>query len=124
MLSPFGKEVRKMRIEHKDTPNLKDMAEALDVSSAYLSAVETGKKPASSALVEKIADYFNVSARQRTELHQLASKSAKFVQLQLTGANSKSRELATAFARRFPGLDEDEVDTWLQFIENHGINKK
>jgi transcriptional regulator with XRE-family HTH domain len=117
MLSPLGKEIRKMRLDHEDTPRLKDMAEALGVSSAYLSAIETGRKSASPALVDKICDLFKADDAKRQELRRLAMNSTKYVQLQLTGQSSKSRELATAFARRFPSLDEDTVETLLQVIQ-------
>jgi transcriptional regulator with XRE-family HTH domain len=106
-----------MRLDHKETPKLKDLADAMGVSSAYLSAVETGKKPASAALVDKISDLFKVDMEKRRELHRLALQSAKFVQLQLAGKDSKTRTLATEFARRFPTLDEDTVDTLLQVIQ-------
>lgn len=117
MLSPFGREVRKMRLEHDDTPKLKDLADALGVSSAYLSAVETGKKPAPASMVDKIAAYFDLDVKKRAHLRQLATQSMKFVQLDLHGKDAKSRELATAFARRFPTLDEADVDAWLQVIQ-------
>ena len=117
MLSPLGKEIRKMRLDHEDTPRLKDLADALGVSSAYLSAVETGRKSASSTLVDRICDLFKTDDAKRQELRRLAMNSTKYVQLQLTGQSSKSRELATAFARRFPSMDEDTVDTLLQVIQ-------
>jgi transcriptional regulator with XRE-family HTH domain len=103
---------------------LMDLAEAIEVSSAYLSAVETGKRPASSALVERIADVFAVDVDKRRELHQLAKQSSKFVQLQLTGKDSKSRTLATEFARRFPTMDEDTVDQMLQLIQHNECSVK
>ena len=37
MLTKFGKELRKIRIEHDEI--LKDMADKLNVTAAYLSAV-------------------------------------------------------------------------------------
>ena len=42
MLTPFGQIVRKKRIDKFLT--LKEMADALGVSSAFLSAVEMGRK--------------------------------------------------------------------------------
>ena len=42
MLTSIGRFLRKLRIDHGEI--LKDMADALGVSSAFLSAVENGKK--------------------------------------------------------------------------------
>jgi transcriptional regulator with XRE-family HTH domain len=42
MLTPFGKKVRKLRIDVGVT--LKSMADAMGVTSSYLSAIETGKR--------------------------------------------------------------------------------
>ena len=42
MLTEFGKALRKIRIDRQQL--LKDMANKLGVSSAYLSAVENGKR--------------------------------------------------------------------------------
>ena len=42
MLTEFGKILRKLRIDRQEL--LRDMAKNLEVSSAYLSAVETGKR--------------------------------------------------------------------------------
>ena len=42
MLTEFGKALRRIRLDNDEL--LKDMADKLKVSSAYLSAVENGKK--------------------------------------------------------------------------------
>lgn len=42
MLTGIGKFLRKLRIDNEEI--LKDMADALGVSSAFLSAVENGRK--------------------------------------------------------------------------------
>lgn len=42
MLTRFGKQLRKLRIDREE--RLKDMADRLNVTTAYLSAVENGKR--------------------------------------------------------------------------------
>lgn len=117
-LTPFGREVRRLRLEHPATPMLKDLADAVGVSSAFLSAVETGRKPPPAKIVDDIARFFDVDVRKRAELHRLAAASAKSIQLSLTGTTDRSRELAVAFARRFPDLTEENVERMLELIEH------
>ena len=124
MLTPFGREVRRLRLDHEGGPKLKDLADALGVSSAYLSAVETGRKSAPPKLVERIADLFKVDDKKRNELLRLASASAKTVQLSLTGQGERRRELAVAFARRFSELSEEGIAKMLDVIEHEAASTK
>ncbi len=59
-MTPFGQKLRELR--DKKQVSLKDMASEIGVSSAYLSALEHGKrgKPAW-YLVQRIIVYFNLS---------------------------------------------------------------
>ena len=52
MLPSIGRFLRKLRIDNGEI--LKDMAEALGVSSAFLSAVENGKKKMPEGWIEKL----------------------------------------------------------------------
>jgi HTH-type transcriptional regulator, competence development regulator len=124
MLTAFGKAVRKLRLDSEGMHKLKDLADALDVSSAYLSAVETGKKSASPDLVDRIADLFGVDVKKRRELHQLASETARTVQLSLVNGEPKSRQVAVMFARRFPSFSEETLEKLLQVIEHDRTKTK
>lgn len=55
-LTDFGKAVRKARLDAEET--LSTMAESLNVSPAFLSAMETGRKKISEEWVEKITLFF------------------------------------------------------------------
>lgn len=48
----LGKYLKKLRIDNDE--NMSDIATKLDVSSSFLSAVETGKKKIPSSMVTKI----------------------------------------------------------------------
>ena len=108
MLTPFGKAVRKWRIDKG--VRLKDMADALDVSSAFLSAVETGRKNPTSHLGEKIAAYFGLAGPDKKELETLIQQSRADVKLKLDGLTNGHREAAVALARRFSDFGEDELN--------------
>lgn len=109
MTTPYGKAVRKLRIDAG--VRLKDMADALGVKSAYLSAVETGKKRITESLLTKSIDYlsgFPCHDRQqvRDQLTGLVSQSQPDCNIPLKGRDDADRELVVAFARKFSDLSE------------------
>lgn len=101
-LTEFGAQVRKYRIDVNVT--LKTMAEELGVSSAFLSAVEMGRKNLTTDIVEKSVAFFDKRDIDASDLRTLASRSVK--RLDLETFDDKSREMVLAFARRFPTLSE------------------
>ncbi|WP_375671378.1 helix-turn-helix domain-containing protein [Bartonella sp. CL434QHHD] len=56
MVTSFGKILRKLRIDHSE--RLLDMAKKLDISVAFLSSVEIGKKSVPVGLEEKIIELY------------------------------------------------------------------
>lgn len=108
-LSEFGKTLRKLRIDHEIM--LKTMADATGVTSAYLSAVETGRKPANAKLINKITDFLNLDEDKSWELTQAASKSTNDIIVQ--PSNDYQAELTLMFARK---MENDSID--LQAFES------
>ncbi|MCT9386114.1 helix-turn-helix domain-containing protein, partial [Acinetobacter baumannii] len=70
-LTDFGKTLRKLRIDHD--VNLKNMADSLGVTSAFLSGIETGRKAISPGLINKVSEILNLSEDESTELNAAAS---------------------------------------------------
>lgn len=66
MLTPFGKTVRKERIERGLM--LGDMARALGMSSSLLSQIETGKKTLADSLVRKVIKFFDLNETEQNQL--------------------------------------------------------
>ncbi len=58
MLTPFGKILRKLRIDHSE--RLLDMAKKLDISVGFLSSVEISKKSVPVGLEEKIIELYGL----------------------------------------------------------------
>ena len=107
MLTPFGKKVRKLRIDVGVT--LKSMADAMGVTSSYLSAIETGKRAVTDSVLKSITHYFvNEGVHAENELAKAARDSQQSVEINLSGKNQSAREVAMAFARNFDELNEDE----------------
>jgi HTH-type transcriptional regulator, competence development regulator len=110
-LTPFGKAARKIRIDRSET--LGDMADALGISAAFLSSMETGKRNIPDEMVEKIVRYFDLKGTEANELRRLAMESRNTIKLKPTG---KNRQLATAFARKFEELDKTQIEEILRVL--------
>ena len=107
MLNEFGKTLRKIRIEHQEL--LKDMAEKLGVSSAYLSAVETGKRRIPHGWVARIVELYSLDPQQRELIQQAADNSVSDITISLNGASSVKRDAVLSFARALDGLSDEEL---------------
>lgn len=105
-LTSFGRTVRLHR--SKTGMMLKEMADELGVSSAWLSNVESGRKPIPCELPNQIADILYLSKEEREDLKAEASRSQPNYRLE--EIKPDRREVAEALARRFNNLSQDQVD--------------
>lgn len=117
MLTPFGKELRKLRIDQNKT--LKDMAEYANVTSAYLSAVETGKKKITNDLIEKVVAFLNADKTIVEKLKDAAWNSMQEFKLDVSGKNETTRETVAMFARNFSELPDEKLKQIKQLLEDH-----
>lgn len=116
MLTEFGKVIRKLRIDHSLT--LKEVADQIEVSSAYLSGVETGRKPLTMELVNKVIQVMRLSRDEIDEVLSAASRTLEEIKLSLMdGKSPEEREVAMMFARRFESQDFD-ADKWRKLLED------
>lgn len=116
MLTEFGKALRKLRIDLSLT--LGGLGELLGVSAAYLSAVETGRKPVPSALLPKLQSHLCLGEAAMRDLEVAAAKQMNEVVVGLGNHRSdRAKELAVAFARRFDTMDAEEVEKMLAQLE-------
>ena len=105
MLTSIGRFLRKLRIDNGEI--LKDMAEALGVSSAFLSAVENGKKKMPEGWIEKLKSIYSFTVEQVEELQAAVIDTNDAVELNLQNATPGNRALAISFAREFDSLDDE-----------------
>src|ERR1700733_1979682 len=95
-LTPFGIAIRKLRLDKR--LRLLDLAELLDCSAAYLSAIETGRKPIPDGFVLDVARKMKLSTEELTILRRAADRTRKHVKIERLPEDQ--RELVAAFARR------------------------
>lgn len=111
-MTPFGDRMRKLRAERGIT--LKDMADALGVSSAYLSALEHGKRGRPGwHLIQRILTYFNIIWDEADEVVRLARISHPRITIDTSGLNPKATELANRLADDIGKLDATTLDELL-----------
>jgi transcriptional regulator with XRE-family HTH domain len=115
MLTPFGKFVRKLRIDRG--LRLKDMADSLGLSSAFLSAVETGSKPMPATMADQVCRYFGLDPQQQSDLRMAVDASQVEARIRMVGLEDQSRELVAAFARRIGGLEPSQREKILDILK-------
>lgn len=114
-MTPFGRKIRQLRSARGVT--MKDMAAALKVTPAYLSALEHGRRGRPSWwLVQAIIGYFNVIWDEAEELERLAHLSHPRVTLDTSGLDPKATELANRLSEEIAHLSKTEIDQMLAII--------
>lgn len=121
-MTPFGQKMRSLR-DAKGVSQ-KQMAEALGVSAAYLSALEHGNRGRpGSGMIMQICAYFDLIWDDSEELKRLARLSHPRVTVDTAGMSPKATELANALADCIGELDEQTLQWILDEIRAHKIGK-
>lgn len=106
-LTPLGVKLRQLRQARGVTQA--EMAEALNVSSAYLSALEHGKRGLPNwAFVQRIVGYFNLIWDDADELETLAFLSHPRVVVDTVDLSANATRLANVFAQRIGHLSAND----------------
>lgn len=115
-MTPFGDRMRKLRAERGVT--LKEMAEAIGVSSAYLSALEHGKRGRPGwHLIQRILTFFNIIWDDAEEVVRLARISHPRITIDTSGLNPRATELANRLADEIGRLDGASLEEILAVLE-------
>jgi len=107
-MTPFGARLRALRAERGVT--LKRLAEGLQVSPAYLSALEHGRRGAPSAgLVHQVNEFFGLIWDEADELARLARLSHPRVTVNTAGLTPEQTALANRLAQAIHRLTPEAV---------------
>ena len=105
-MTPFGARLRELRAQRGVT--LKDLAAALQVSAAYLSALEHGQRGRPSAgLVHQVNEFFGLIWDDAEELARLARQSHPRVVLDTSGLAPEITDFANRLAKEIRHLTPD-----------------
>ncbi len=107
-MTPFGARLRALRSARGMT--LKDLAAQLQVSSAYLSALEHGRRGAPSiGLVHQVCDLLGLIWNQAEELAALARLSHPRVTVDTAGLTPEQTALANRLAQTIRRLPPETI---------------
>lgn len=121
-LTAFGKFSRKLRIDHGEI--LKDMADRLGVTSAYLSAVETGKRNVPQEWVSILSEEYSLSQDERYMLKNAYSQSIVQVKMDLSQNSPMQRETAMVFARELKNISDDDLKPILERLRGYSRKRR
>jgi transcriptional regulator with XRE-family HTH domain len=111
-MTPLGAAVRRLRLQRGVT--LKEMAQALQISPAYLSALEHGRRGRPSpALLVQICEYFHLIWDDYEEMQRLAQLSHPRIVVDTAGLSPKATEVANLLAQRIRELPDKALDRML-----------
>jgi transcriptional regulator with XRE-family HTH domain len=121
-VTPLGERLRALR-RHKGVSQ-KEMAEAIGVSAAYLSALEHGRRGVPTwALLQKIIGYFNIIWDDAEEVLKLAGRSHPRVVIDTSGLSPSATQLANTLAARIENLDAETIARMLELLAPSGSEK-
>ena len=114
-MTPLGEKLRELR--RQKGVSQKEMAEAIGVSAAYLSALEHGRRGVPTwVLLQKIIGYFNIIWDDAEEVLKLANQSHPRIVIDTSGLSPSATELANILAARIESLDAETIDRMLELI--------
>ena len=115
-MTPFGVRVRALRKQRRLT--LKRMAADLQLSPAYLSALEHGRRGRPTwSLVQQIVEYLNIIWDEAEELHRLARISHPRIVIDTAGLEPEATELANRLASDIAALPRDRLRQLLDVLD-------
>jgi transcriptional regulator with XRE-family HTH domain len=115
-MTPFGDRMRRLRAERGIT--LKEMADAIGVSSAYLSALEHGKRGRPGwHLIQRILTFFNIIWDDAEEVIRLARISHPRITIDTSGLNPRATEITNRLADDIGKLDATSLEEILVILD-------
>ncbi len=115
-MTPFGQKLRQMRKQRGLTQA--QMAKAIGVSPAYLSALEHGKRGRPGwHLIQSIIQHLNIIWDEGDELIKLSRISHPKVTIDTSGLSPTATELANELAVAISKLDEEKLGKILTLLK-------
>lgn len=107
MATTYGKVLRRIRIDRDEL--LKNMAEKLKMTSAYLSSIENGKRQIPNNMTRSIVDIYELDKNQMDELYNAEAHVRTNIDINLEEASSSQKATVLALARQFENLTDKQL---------------
>jgi transcriptional regulator with XRE-family HTH domain len=115
-VTPLGVKLRALREEKGVT--MSQMAEALEVTPAYLSALEHGNRGRPTTLrLHQMCAYFVIIWDEADDLRRLADISHPKVTIDTSGLSPEATELANRLADQIGELCEAKIEAMLEMLK-------
>lgn len=115
MLTKVGKLLRQIRLNNDEI--LRDMATRLGVTSAFLSAVENGKKKMPKTMRGKIIKQYKLDKEGIRSLDEAILESNDSVEINIKALSEAKKGLAVSFARSFGELSDEDVEFFAEYLK-------
>lgn len=112
-LTKFGVFLRKLRLEKAMV--LRKMANDLEISPAYLSVIENGKRAIPASLPQKIIQLYSLSSKETEELCRSVDLSQTQVTVNTQG-DALSNKIILALSRKMTVLSNEQKERILEII--------
>lgn len=122
-MTPFGEMMRRMRRERGISQ--KQMAQAIGVSPAYLSALEHGNRGAPSFdFVQRVAGFFGVIWDDAEELMNIAARSHPRIVVDTSGLDAEFTMFANRLSEEMRHLTREELKEMVSVLDKARGRKK
>ena len=122
-MTPFGARVRALRTARGMT--MAELSSLLQVSAAYLSALEHGHRGApGTGLVHQMCEVFGLIWDEADELARLARLSHPRVTVDTAGLSPEQTQLANRLAQTIHRLDPQTVASMLALLEQDAAARR
>ncbi len=119
MTTPYGEAIRRIRRERGISQ--KDMALALNVSAAYLSALENGKRGRPGFdFLQRVAGYLNIIWDEADDLFRVASISHPRVVIDTSGMPAAYTAFANRLARQIRTIEPETLREMTAALDRAG----
>ena len=104
----FGKLMSEIRDSNNES--LRTMAKRLNISAAFLSAIELGKKTIPLEYADKITEEYNLTKEFHDRIVDAISEANNKIKLGLEDLNDEQKDVALLFARKINNADPELLE--------------
>lgn len=115
-VTPFGKELRKIRINHDEKQ--KDMALNLSVSKTFLSYLERGQRKIPSDFTRKIVEIYNLSDNDYESLVRSFYRTEGVIKITLIDKSEEDVTLILKLIQKLDKLSSEDKKEILAILKN------
>lgn len=116
MVNQLGKILRIIRIKKDDS--MRDMADKLDISLAYLSAIENGKRNIPTDFEKKVLACYELDDDERKILKEAIDQSTNQVKVNVSELSAKKKKLILALSSG--DIDDATIEKMCEIVDLKG----